>query len=120
MELTKCHSKYERRKSLVKHDNNYSKMYPNPDGNSLREKTVYSGEDSMDITRSHTVKIDNQIFKQVQTNVQKATAPVSEKEMMVQNHIIVSELGHKCKLSLYFSCISGKIGRAQKILYLFH
>ncbi|OWK09395.1 hypothetical protein Celaphus_00006375 [Cervus elaphus hippelaphus] len=92
MELTKCHSSMREEKSLVKHDSNYSKMYPNPDGNSLlREKTVYSGEDSMDITKSHTVKIDNQIFKQVQTNVQKATAPVSEKEMMIQNHIIVSE-----------------------------
>uniref|UniRef100_A0A452FWR3 Kinetochore scaffold 1 n=1 Tax=Capra hircus TaxID=9925 RepID=A0A452FWR3_CAPHI len=91
MELTKCHSSMREEKNLVKHDNNYSKIYPKPDGNSLREKTVYSGEDSMDITRSHTVKIDNQIFKQVQTNVQKATAPVSEKEMMIQNHIIVSE-----------------------------
>ncbi|XP_020728008.2 LOW QUALITY PROTEIN: outer kinetochore KNL1 complex subunit KNL1 [Odocoileus virginianus] len=92
MELTKCHSSMREEKNLVKHDSNYSKMYPNPDGNSLlREKTVYSGEDSMDITKSHTVKIDNQIFKQVQTNVQKATAPVSEKEMMIQNHIIVSE-----------------------------
>ncbi|KAF4017305.1 hypothetical protein G4228_008619, partial [Cervus hanglu yarkandensis] len=92
MELTKCHSSMREEKSLVKHDSNYSKMYHNPDGNSLlREKTVYSGEDSMDITKSHTVKIDNQIFKQVQTNVQKATAPVSEKEMMIQNHIIVSE-----------------------------
>uniref|UniRef100_A0A4W2EM23 Knl1 C-terminal RWD domain-containing protein n=1 Tax=Bos indicus x Bos taurus TaxID=30522 RepID=A0A4W2EM23_BOBOX len=92
MELTKCHSSMREEKNLVKHDNNYSKMYPNPDGSSLLgEKTVYSGEDSMDITKSHTVKIDNQIFKQVQTNVQKATAPVSEKEMMIQNHIIVSE-----------------------------
>ncbi|XP_006073115.4 LOW QUALITY PROTEIN: kinetochore scaffold 1 [Bubalus bubalis] len=92
MELTKCHSSMREEKNLVKDDNNYSKMYPNPDGNSLLgEKTVYSGDDSMDITKSHTVKIDNQIFKQVQTNAQKATAPVSEKEMMIQNHIIVSE-----------------------------
>uniref|UniRef100_A0A8C0CK47 Kinetochore scaffold 1 n=1 Tax=Balaenoptera musculus TaxID=9771 RepID=A0A8C0CK47_BALMU len=92
MELTKCFSSMREEKNLLKHDRSYSKMYPNPDAISLlRENTIYSGEESMDITKSHTVAIDNQIFKQVQTNVQIAAAPVSEKEMMIQNHIIVSE-----------------------------
>eukprot|EP00069_Balaena_mysticetus_P015150 bmy_09183T0 len=94
MELTKCFSSMREEKNLLKHDRSYSKMYPNPDAISLlRENTIYSGEESMDITKSHTVAIDNQIFKQVQTNVQIAAAPVSEKEMIIQNHIIVSEDG---------------------------
>uniref|UniRef100_A0A8C6AZ78 Kinetochore scaffold 1 n=1 Tax=Monodon monoceros TaxID=40151 RepID=A0A8C6AZ78_MONMO len=94
MELTKCFSSMREEKNLLKHDRSYSKMYPNPDAISLlRENTIYSGEESMDITKSHTVAIDNQFFKQVQTNVQIAAAPVSEKEMMIQNHIIMSEDG---------------------------
>ncbi|XP_010963448.2 outer kinetochore KNL1 complex subunit KNL1 isoform X1 [Camelus bactrianus] len=93
MELTKCFSSMREEKNLLKHDTDYSKMYPNPDAISLfREKTIYSGEDSMDITKSHSVAIDNQIFKQDQANVQIAAAPVSEKEMMLQKHVIVSEV----------------------------
>ncbi|KAM5240975.1 outer kinetochore KNL1 complex subunit KNL1 isoform 2-T3 [Hipposideros larvatus] len=91
MELTKCLPSMRQEKNLLKHDSNYSKMYPNPDAASLIEKTIYSGEDNMDITKSHTVAIDNQIFKQDQTNVQIAAIPVSEKEMMLQNHITVSK-----------------------------
>ncbi|XP_058397227.1 kinetochore scaffold 1 isoform X2 [Diceros bicornis minor] len=94
MDLTKCLSSMKEEKNLLKHESNYSKMYPNPDAiTPLIEKTIYSGEDSMDITKSHTVAIDNQNFKQDQTNVQIAAAPVSEKEMMLQNHITVSEDG---------------------------
>ncbi|XP_057580228.1 kinetochore scaffold 1 isoform X2 [Hippopotamus amphibius kiboko] len=103
MELTKCLSSMREEKSLLKHDSNYSKMYPKTDAISLlREKTIYSGEGSMDITKSHTIAIDNQIFKQVQTNVQIAAALVSEKEMMIQNHIIVSEDG---KMNISYSSV---------------
>uniref|UniRef100_A0A8D0WGT5 Kinetochore scaffold 1 n=2 Tax=Sus scrofa TaxID=9823 RepID=A0A8D0WGT5_PIG len=94
MELTKCLSSMREEEKLLKHDSNYSKIYPSPDAFSLlREKTVYSGEDSMDITKSHTVAIDNQIFKQDETNVQRAAASVSEKEMVPPDHIIMSEDG---------------------------
>ncbi|XP_020141537.2 outer kinetochore KNL1 complex subunit KNL1 isoform X1 [Microcebus murinus] len=93
MELTKCLSSMREEKNLLKHDNN-SKMYPNPDATSLlTEKTIYSGEDNMDITKSHTIAIDNHIFKQDQTNVQMSAAPISEKEMILQNHITMSEDG---------------------------
>lgn len=91
MELTKCLSSLREEENLLKHDGN-SKMYPNPDGIPfLIEKTIYLGEDSMDITKSHTVAIDNQIFKQDQANIQVAAASISDKEMMLQNHITVSE-----------------------------
>ncbi|KAF6130650.1 kinetochore scaffold 1 [Phyllostomus discolor] len=91
MELTECLSSMKKEKNLQKHDSNYAKIHPNPDASSLLiEKTIYSGEDSMDITKSHTVAIDNQIFKQDQTDVQVAI-PISEKEMMLQNHITVSK-----------------------------
>ncbi|XP_041591333.1 kinetochore scaffold 1 isoform X1 [Vulpes lagopus] len=93
MELTTCLSGMRKEKNLLKNDN-YSKMYPNPDAISLlTEKTIYSGEDSMDITRSHTVAIDNQIFKQDQTNIQKADTSISEKEIMLQNLITISKDG---------------------------
>uniref|UniRef100_A0A2K6GHC2 Kinetochore scaffold 1 n=1 Tax=Propithecus coquereli TaxID=379532 RepID=A0A2K6GHC2_PROCO len=93
MELTKCLSSMREEKNLLKHDSN-SKMYPNPNATSLlTEKTIYSGEDNMDITKSHTVAIDNHIFKQDQTNVQMAASPISEKEMILQNHITMSEDG---------------------------
>ncbi|XP_069317604.1 kinetochore scaffold 1 [Eulemur rufifrons] len=93
MELTKCLSSMREEKNLLKHDSN-SKMYPKTDATSLlTEKTIYSGEDNMDITKSHTVAIDNHIFKQDQTNVQMAAASISEKETILQNHITVSEDG---------------------------
>ncbi|XP_066133177.1 kinetochore scaffold 1 isoform X1 [Saccopteryx bilineata] len=91
MELTKCLSNMREEKNLLKHDNNYAKMYPNPYASSLpTEKTIYS-EDSMDITKSHTVALGNQIFKQDQPNIQLTDIPISEKEMMLQNHIAVSK-----------------------------
>uniref|UniRef100_A0A452QVY5 Kinetochore scaffold 1 n=1 Tax=Ursus americanus TaxID=9643 RepID=A0A452QVY5_URSAM len=94
MELTKCLSGMREEKNLLKNDSNYSKVYPNPDAISLlTEKTIYSGEDNMDITRSHTVTIDNQIFKQDQTNIWRADTPTSEKEMRLQNLITMSEDG---------------------------
>ncbi|XP_036874877.2 outer kinetochore KNL1 complex subunit KNL1 isoform X1 [Manis javanica] len=93
MELTKCLSGMREEKNLLKPNGNYSKIYPSLDTICLPiEKMIYSGEDSMDITKSHTVAIDNQIFEQDQTNVQIA-APISEKEMMLQNDIIMSEDG---------------------------
>nr|XP_010596649.1 kinetochore scaffold 1 [Loxodonta africana] len=91
MELTKCLPSMREEKILLKHDGNYCS---NSDAISLvTEKTFYSEEDSMDITKSHTVAIDNQIFKQDQTNVQITAAPISEKEMMLQSHITVAENG---------------------------
>ncbi|XP_025245991.1 kinetochore scaffold 1 [Theropithecus gelada] len=94
MEMTKCLSNMREEKNLLKHDSNYSKMYCNPDAMScLTEKTIYSGEENMDITKSHTVAIDNQIFKQDQSNVQIAAVPTPEKEMMLQNHMTTSEDG---------------------------
>uniref|UniRef100_A0A8C5KDH4 Kinetochore scaffold 1 n=1 Tax=Jaculus jaculus TaxID=51337 RepID=A0A8C5KDH4_JACJA len=69
MEVTMCLSGMAEEKALLKHDGNYSKTCPNPDASPLpTEKTIYSGEDSMDITKSHTVAIDNNIFKQDQPN----------------------------------------------------
>ncbi|KAM9201705.1 LOW QUALITY PROTEIN: outer kinetochore KNL1 complex subunit KNL1 [Dugong dugon] len=94
MELTKCLSSMREEKILLKHDSNYYKTCPNSDAISLiTEKTLYSGEDSMNITKSHTVAIDNQIFKQDQTNVQITATPISEKAMILQNHITVAEDG---------------------------
>ncbi|XP_042636826.1 kinetochore scaffold 1 [Orycteropus afer afer] len=94
IELTKCLSSMTEEKNLLKHDSNYSKICPNSDAISLlEEKTFYSGEDSMDITKSHTVAIDNQIFKQDETNVQIAATPISEGGMMLQNHVTVAEDG---------------------------
>ncbi|XP_045057869.2 outer kinetochore KNL1 complex subunit KNL1 isoform X2 [Desmodus rotundus] len=91
MELTKCVSSTTEEKNLLKHDSDYAKMYPNPDASSfLIEKTIYSGEDNMDITKSHTVAIDNQIFKQDRTNEQ-IDIPISEKDMMLQNHMTLSK-----------------------------
>uniref|UniRef100_A0A2K5RPR5 Kinetochore scaffold 1 n=1 Tax=Cebus imitator TaxID=2715852 RepID=A0A2K5RPR5_CEBIM len=93
-EMTKCLSSMREEKNLLKHDSNYSKIYCNPDAMScLTEKTIYSGEENMDITKSHTVAIDNQIFKQDQSNVQIAAALPPEKEMMLQNHMTTSEDG---------------------------
>ncbi|XP_037690229.1 kinetochore scaffold 1 isoform X2 [Choloepus didactylus] len=94
MELTNCVSSMREEKNLLKYDNNSSKIYPSPDAISpLIEKTVYLGEDSMDITNSHTVAIDHQIFKQDQTDIKIAAAPIAEKEMMLQNHITLSKDG---------------------------
>ncbi|XP_070281189.1 outer kinetochore KNL1 complex subunit KNL1 isoform X2 [Myotis yumanensis] len=92
MELTKCLSSMKEEENLLKDDCNYAKMCHNPDTSSLlMEKTIYSGEDSMDITKSQTLVIDNQIFKEDQTNVQITAKPISEKEMMLQNHITMSK-----------------------------
>nr|XP_012317825.1 kinetochore scaffold 1 [Aotus nancymaae] len=94
MEMTKCLSSMREEKNLLKHDSNYSKIYCNADAMScLTEKTIYFGEENMDITKSHTVAIDNQIFKQDQSNVQIAAALPPEKEMMLQNHMTTSEDG---------------------------
>ncbi|ELW48160.1 Protein CASC5 [Tupaia chinensis] len=102
MDLTKCLSSMKEEKNLLVHDDN-SKMSSSPDASFvLREKTIYSGEDSMEITKSHTIAIDNQIFIQDQTNVQIPAAPISEKEMMLQNYITMSEYG-----KVNESCISG-------------
>ncbi|GAB1286728.1 Kinetochore scaffold 1 [Apodemus speciosus] len=87
MELTKCLSSMQEEKNLLKADNKYSKICTNPDAGLLREKTIYSEEDSMDITKSHTVAIDNKIFKHDQENIKKeiTAIPIFEKEMMLQN-----------------------------------
>lgn len=90
MELTKCISGMKE-KNLLNHDSDFSSMYPNPDAKSLFiDKTIYSGETSMDITKSHTVAIDNQNFKQDQTDILMAVIPVSEKEMLKKN-LTISE-----------------------------
>ncbi|EPQ03972.1 Protein CASC5 [Myotis brandtii] len=68
-----------------------SPLNPKDTSSLLMEKTIYSGEDSMDITKSQTLVIDNQIFKEDQTNVQITAKPISEKEMMLQNHITMSK-----------------------------
>ncbi|XP_012933910.1 kinetochore scaffold 1 isoform X1 [Heterocephalus glaber] len=105
MELTKCLSSVKGETTLLKHDNNYLKVCPNPDAiPCLIEKTVYSGEDSMDITKSHTVTIDNQIFKQNQPDVQIAASPISEKEMMLQNYTTGSE---DRKMNVNYSLVPG-------------
>ncbi|XP_042543581.1 kinetochore scaffold 1 isoform X2 [Dipodomys spectabilis] len=96
MDLTKCLSSMREEKSLLKPDGNFSKGHSNPDSSPvLTEKTFYSGEDSMDITKSHTVAIDNQLFKQDQTNVPIVSAPLSEEAMILQNHVTVAEGGER-------------------------
>ncbi|XP_069861907.1 kinetochore scaffold 1 isoform X2 [Dipodomys merriami] len=96
MDLTKCLSSMREEKSLLKPDGNFSKGHSNPDSSPvLTEKTFYSGEDSMDITKSHTVAIDNQLFKQDQTDVPIVSAPLSEEAMILQNHITVAEGGER-------------------------
>ncbi|XP_031227347.1 kinetochore scaffold 1 isoform X2 [Mastomys coucha] len=93
MELTKCLSSMQEEKKLLKADNKYSKICTNPDAGPLREKTIYPEEDSMDITKSHTVAIDNKIFKHDQENIKKeiTAIPIFEKEMMIQNLIPMSK-----------------------------
>ncbi|XP_052039216.1 kinetochore scaffold 1 isoform X2 [Apodemus sylvaticus] len=93
MELTKCLSSMQEEKKLLKTDNKYSKTCTNPDAGLLREKTIYSEEDSMDITKSHTVAIDNKIFKHDQENIKKeiTAIPIFEKEMMLKNLITMSK-----------------------------
>ncbi|XP_028622835.1 kinetochore scaffold 1 [Grammomys surdaster] len=93
MELTKCLSSMQEEKKLLKADKKYSKICTNSDAGPLREKTIYSEEDSMDITKSHTVAIDNKIFKHDQENIKKETTaiPIFEKEMMLQNLITMSK-----------------------------
>nr|XP_042131895.1 kinetochore scaffold 1 [Peromyscus maniculatus bairdii] len=91
MELTKCLSSIREEKNLLKPDGNYSTVCSNPDAGPLIEKTIYSEEDNMDITKSHTVVIDNEIFKQDQENIKKEIIPVFKKEMMLQNHTTMSE-----------------------------
>ncbi|XP_036038903.1 kinetochore scaffold 1 [Onychomys torridus] len=90
MELTKCLSSMRDEKNLLKPEGNYSKVCSNPDAGPLIEKTIYSEEDNMDITKSHTVVIDNEIFKQDQENIKKIL-PEFKKEMMLQNHTTISE-----------------------------
>ncbi|KAG8514537.1 Kinetochore scaffold 1, partial [Galemys pyrenaicus] len=103
MELTKCFSSMKGEKNLLTHDNTYSNVYPNPDPIFVKEKTVYSEETSMDITKSHTVAIDNQIFKEDRTNTQMATTPISEQELMLQNHIPMPE---NKEMNLSYSSVS--------------
>ncbi|XP_007647135.1 kinetochore scaffold 1 [Cricetulus griseus] len=94
MELTKCLSSMREERNLQKPDGNYTKVCTNTaDASPLIEKTIYSEEDSMDITKSHTVVIDNEIFKQDEENIKKEikAMPVFEKQMMLQNHISMSE-----------------------------
>ncbi|XP_051000354.1 kinetochore scaffold 1-like [Acomys russatus] len=88
MELTKCLSSIREEKNLLNPDGKYSKICANLDADPLGAK-----EDNMDITKSHTVLIDNTIFKQGQGNTKKeiTSIPVFEKEMMLQNHITMSE-----------------------------
>ncbi|XP_021048712.1 kinetochore scaffold 1 isoform X1 [Mus pahari] len=93
MELTKCLSAMQEEKKLLKADDKYSKICTNPDAGLLREKTIYLEEDSMDITKSHTVAIDNKIFKHDQENIKKeiTTIPIFEKEMMLRNLMPMSK-----------------------------
>lgn len=93
MELTKCLTSMREEKNLLKPHVNYTKVCTNPVASPLIEKTIYSEEDSMDITKSHTVIIDNEILKQDEENIKKeiTAIPVFEKEMILQNHITMSE-----------------------------
>ncbi|XP_049988710.1 kinetochore scaffold 1 [Alexandromys fortis] len=93
MELTKCLLSTKEEKSLLKPDGNYSKVCASPVAGPLIEKTTYSEEDNMEITKSHTIVIDNEMFTQDQENIKKKITdiPVFEKEMIPQNHITTSE-----------------------------
>lgn len=78
---------------MLKADDKYSKICTNPDAGPLREKTIYLEEDSMDITKSHTVAIDNKIFKHDQENIKKEiiAIPIFEKEMVLRNLMPMSK-----------------------------
>lgn len=93
MELTKCLSSTKEEKSLLRSDGNSSKVCASPVAGPLIEKATYSEEDNMEITRSHTIVIDNEMFTQGQENIKKEITgiPVFEKEMILQNHITTSE-----------------------------
>ncbi|XP_029426112.1 kinetochore scaffold 1 [Nannospalax galili] len=96
MELTKCLSSMREEKNLLKPVGNYSKICTNPDASPLLiDKTIYPGEDSMDITKSHTIAIDNKIFKQDQESGKKeiSTILLSEKHRVLQSHVTMSEDG---------------------------
>lgn len=99
MELTKYFSSMREEKILLKHDGS-SKICLNADAMPLLEKTIYSEDDSMDITKSHTVAIDNQILKQNQTNGQRAS--ISKKETVLPSSITVLENG---KMNVNYSSI---------------
>ncbi|KAM6181086.1 outer kinetochore KNL1 complex subunit KNL1 [Erethizon dorsatum] len=117
MELTKCLSSVREETNLLKYDSNYFKICPNPDTiPCLIEKTVYSGEDSIDFTKSHTVAIDNLIFKQDQADVQIAAASISEKGKKLQNYVTGSE---DRKMNVNYSLVPGvpKERLQQSLLY---
>ncbi|XP_058522044.1 kinetochore scaffold 1 isoform X2 [Ochotona princeps] len=101
MELTKCFSSMREEKILLKHDGS-SKICLKADAMPLLEKTIYSEDDNMDITKSHTVAIDNQILKQNQTKGQRAALPVSKKEAVFPSSITVLENG---KMNVNYSSI---------------
>ncbi|XP_036592580.1 kinetochore scaffold 1 [Trichosurus vulpecula] len=72
---------------------NLTQMCPNP-GNaisSLMDKTVYSEEVDMDITKSNTVAIHDQIIELCPTNVQGPSPPNLENELLFQDQKAVSE-----------------------------
>ncbi|KAL1786855.1 kinetochore scaffold 1 [Sigmodon hispidus] len=93
MELTNCLLSVKEEENLLKPDGNYSKVCTSSNAVPLIEKTIYSEEDNMDITKSHTVVIDNEIFKQDQENIKKeiTAIPIFKKETMLQNHVTMSE-----------------------------
>lgn len=87
-----CLSGMKEEKTLLKHDGN-SEMCTNPNTSPfLTEKTIYSGEDSMDITKSHTVATNN-ILKQDHSRENELAVPMSEKEVMLQGHITLPDDG---------------------------
>ncbi|XP_072481507.1 outer kinetochore KNL1 complex subunit KNL1 isoform X2 [Notamacropus eugenii] len=98
--FSSCDDAMEMTKSLIpKGDDknacvsNLTQMYSNPEKaiSNLMDKTVYSEEDDMDITKSNTVAIHDQIIKLSPTNVQGSSVPNLENELLFQDQETVSE-----------------------------
>ncbi|XP_051829611.1 kinetochore scaffold 1 [Antechinus flavipes] len=73
--------------------NNLTQMYSNP-GNAISDpmdKTVYSEENDMDITKSNTVAIHDQIMELCSTNVHVPSLPNLENKLLFQDQEAVSE-----------------------------
>ncbi|XP_043836491.1 kinetochore scaffold 1 [Dromiciops gliroides] len=113
MEMTK--SLTPKRDDKYAHVSNLTQMYPNV-GNansSFMDKTVYSEEVDMDITKSNTVAIHDQIIELCPTNVQVLSLPNLENDLF-QDQETVSEDMKQNKSCNTISYITR--GRIQQVL----
>ncbi|XP_074091210.1 outer kinetochore KNL1 complex subunit KNL1 [Macrotis lagotis] len=115
MEMTKYLT--SKRDNKNSHVSNLIKMYPDS-GNAIScliDKTVYSEEDDMDITKSNTVAIHDQIIELCPTNIQVPSLPNLENEVLFQGQEVVSEDIKQNKSSSSVSFVETR-GRLQQDL----